>query len=1105
METFKVRLNCIDHYQATPTEFDPPIPHGSSRTNQKERPKVSVIRVFGATETGQKVLMHIHGAFQYLYIEYSGSLVEEEVKTAIRTLQLSIDRALAESYRKKIEEGKYAYVAHISLVKGIPFYGFHVGYRFYLKIYVLNPLHMTRLADLLREGAVMKRVLQPYESHLQYLAQWMCDYNLYGCAYINCKKVKFRGPVPEFPELNTVLHRWHDRSIPSEFISDENVLPKQSHCSVEVDVHVEDILNRHDIQARALHHDFVERIDPLPADAKLVQSMACLWKDETRRRKARLGLTDSDSSPFSREVLVTMSADTRNSQAGGWIHEEEYRMKVAKLAEEEEEQSDGRKVDFDNFVKSVPSESTIKTALESVEDLYPENLPQIDLGPLDRDTLADSLMAQQTELVDEAWIAGVRNEASSEPEVEVSTCHGQLTDGAQSISILGSINRRTEKSETDVTPPISSSEFDELGIRKAGDLSHVSEDAFAIPDEFLVPSNESDRPKRNNPGVLSSSEEPKRKKRRVLVDEMHLLPDVDLDSNLPLGEVETSANANIGLSSNFQQRPAEDGVFKQRPDSQSSSQQTGSQPNGNLRDSKLMFPIVKDPNDTNTIMRLSQQSNTAMKLSQELQNASAISASTSQHTSSKKSQSSSQKTPIPAISSHLLPVLQAIPRNISASGSNVKTMVFRGVCPSFSEVQTTMCKEGLPDIIYQSAYYSDETDVPDRQREYAGREFKLESNTIPYLPEFDATGMSPATYGRKPPVLLDEAQEEKADRKRRRLCKIAQWNLADQPPTKAEVTAWLEHETWLGMTLGKNNEKANNDTKILSQIDGPTQKNKHGFKYSQKYASTSVQHETQYMSIMSLEVHVNTRGNLAPNPAEDEIACVFWCVQSDDVDFDTNAAQEDRHTGILVNGKAWQIAKNISRDVPVEVEAEPTELDVLTRLTDIVRQYDPDILTGYEVHNSSWGYLIERARVKYELNLCDEMSRMKSQSYGRFGKEDDRWGFNQTSTIRVTGRHTINIWRAMRGELNLLQYTMENVVFHLLRRRIPHYKFADLTTWYRSKIPRDLSKVIEYFVSRVQIDLEILESNELVPRTSEQARLLGVDWFSVPHVPYREA
>ncbi|KAF7507885.1 hypothetical protein GJ744_010049 [Endocarpon pusillum] len=1096
METFRVRLNCIDHYQAAPTGFDPPVPHGISNVNIKERPKVSVIRVFGATETGQKVLMHIHGAFQYLYIEYSGSLIDEEVNVAIRTLQLAIDEALAVSYRRN--EGKPAlYVAHISLVKGIPFYGFHVGYKFFMKIYLLNPLHMTRLADLLREGAVMKRVLQPYESHMQYLAQWMCDYNLFGCGYIDCKKVKFRGPVPDFLEMNSNSHRWHDRSIPSEYVSNEDTLPKQSHCSLEVDVHVEDILNREDVQARALHHDFVERIHPLPLDAKLVPSMAGLWKDETRRRKARLGLIDTSSSPFPPEVLVTMSADPRASQAGGWIHEEEYRQKADKLAREEHEQGDGQKITFDNFVRTIPFESTVNTALESVEDLYTKNLPQGDSASLGRDPVAEYALGPQTELVDEVRAAQIQDEATSERENGVPIAHGPMSNGAKVGSFLDSSNASAERLATDVTPPIRSSEFDHLGIRPAGDLSHVSEDAFEIPDEFLVSGNTLNGHKRRPLEPLTSSSEPQKKKRKVLIDEEHLLPDIDPDIHPPLRLVHTPATVDYRLSSTNVEQPAQNVNFKQKPDSQTTAEQHGSQTNGTLRDSKLPFPVVKDPNDANAIMRLSQQSKPSMKLSQDIQSKPTISTSISQHTPSKASVSSSQKTPFSAMSSDLLPVLPAIPPDLSMSGSNVKTLMFGLACPSFSEVQTTMCMQGLPDVIYQNAYYGDETDVPDRQREYGGREFRLESNTVPYLPDFDATGSSPATYGRRNPVLLDEVQEEKADRKRRRLCKIKRWNIADQPPTRAEVTAWLEHENSLAMAPSQSDGKMKENTNLLSQIDVPTQMNKHGFKYSQKHASTSVQHETQYMSIMSLEVHVNTRGNLAPNPEEDEIACVFWSIQSDNDDYDANGSQAGRHTGVLVNDKSGRIAKNVSRDVPVEVEAEPTELDVLTRMTDIVRQYDPDILTGYEVHNSSWGYLIERARVKYELNLCDEMSRMKSHSHGRFGKEDDKWGFNQTSTIRITGRHTINIWRAMRGELNLLQYTMENVVFHLLHRRIPHYKFADLTAWYKSTIPRDLSKVIEYFVSRVQIDLDILESNELVPRTSEQARLLGVDWFSV--------
>jgi DNA polymerase zeta len=122
---------------------------------------------------------------------------------------------------------------------------------------------------------------------------------------------------------------------------------------------------------------------------------------------------------------------------------------------------------------------------------------------------------------------------------------------------------------------------------------------------------------------------------------------------------------------------------------------------------------------------------------------------------------------------------------------------------------------------------------------------------------------------------------------------------------------------------------------------------------------------------------------------------------------------------------------------------------------------------------------------------------MKSQSSGKLGKDADRWGFKTTSMLHVTGRHIINVWRAMRGELNLLQYSMENVVWHLLHRRIPHYSWRTLTDWYLSGRPRDLHKVLRYYLKRTRMDIEILEANELIPRTSEQARLLGVDFFAV--------
>ncbi|OAP55773.1 hypothetical protein AYL99_09925 [Fonsecaea erecta] len=1102
MDTFRIRLNCVDHYQAVPVDgLDPPVPLGTSNENAKDRPRVSVIRVFGATPTGQKVLMHIHGALQYTYIEYSGSLVPQDVEVAIRTLQLSIDHALAVSYRKNIYDGKHRYVAHISLVKGIPFYGFHVGYKFYLKIYLLNPLHMTRLADLLREGAVMKRVLQPYESHMQYLAQWMCDYNLYGCGYIDCEKVKFRAPVPRYADITNPMHQWHDLSIPSEAIFDNARLPKQSHCTLEVDVHVKDILNRKDVHARTLHHDFIERTYPIAADAKLVQSMAGLWKDETRRRKLRMGLKDPNSSPFPPEVLVSMSADPRNKADGGWIHEDEFRQKVAELAEEELEKSDKQKISFDTFVKSTSLENTVRTALESIDDLYPDRIRM--LQPTNPTTSVNGKNPAQEEhgqAVRGQTRPDSLGDGSGSSMDEVDPEEGSSERSPQTE---GQNDNDAKATDRPVLTPISSSEYERYGIRPVSGMDHFDEDAFEIPPEYLnTPTKVMKATKRARFGEAPTFKP--RKRQKHLVDGENILPDVGYweseEEPDPSSEDDKSGLGAEPTEEEMQNIPLPQAIIERTSLMSQQPRPKNALGNGPTlsQQSTLSFPTVKDPTDPATVLRLSQKSAASQNTSKSPTIVPPRSPATLK-TPAKSASTTLGKTQLPLTlgtnirSSNLLDTsLQGLPKQ---RGGN-SLQLYQPCPPRFKDVESTMWQNGLPDVIYQEAYYSREEDVPNQSREYAGREFKLESATVPYLPDFDPTGMSSATFGRKHPSLLDSTAEKVRDNQRRKRCTIPEWVIAATPPRKVDVFSWLQEEDNAKVD-GKLPGNVRARGRALSQIDAPTQKNEYGFKYSQKQPSTSVHHETQYMNVMSLEVHVNTRGSLAPNPDEDAIACIFWCAQVDDDGIDTSAGKPGLHIGILAVAGDSQTAKKIARNVPYDVEEESTELDLLTRFVDIVRLYDPDILTGYEVHNSSWGYLIERARVKYDLNYCDELSRMKSQSHGRFGKEDDRWGFNHTSTVRVTGRHTINIWRAMRGELNLLGYTMENVVYHLLHQRIPHYSFADLTKWYKSKNPRDQAKVVEYFISRAQIDIEILEANELIPRTSEQARLLGVDWFSV--------
>jgi DNA polymerase zeta len=1089
-EAFRVRLNCLDHYQSSPGPLDPPLwgPTRDTPTQRNNLPQVPVIRVFGATETGQKVCMHIHGAFPYLYIPYTESVEQDTVDAYITTIRHSIDHALALSYRRNPYDNprNSTFVAHISLVKGVPFFGYNVGHNYFLKIYLLNPMHMTRFNDLLQQGAILRKVFQPFEAHLQYLLQWMCDFNLYGCAYIECAKPRFREPVPAWEEFDGLTHLWHDRSIKKEQLLEEAAFPRQSHCQLELDIRVEDIINRNDIQARPLHHSFIERLsslENLPPEEKLVHSMAGLWKDETRRRKRRMGLTNPTSSPFPPDVLVSMSADPRNNSKGGWIHENEFREMIDQLVSEERKARGGGDISFEAFEAGKETKDDIPTVLESVVDLFHDTLVSrwASNGHLKEheDSNAEHLTQAKPEddiLVDLGTIAQLADEDEYESDEEAAMVKA-LTQ-RQKLADAGLGN---DMGEAKVT----------------GDAKQI-EDAAQHMEDVNVP-----------PEALEHAESIGAKRRAVDDDQSTFKKPRTLSQQEPVPSKRSAFRVQDA------RRPRQKGSELQAevasPAGKAKANSNGpplppsgqppklSQQSSSSSSTKLSYPSVKDPNDPETQLRLSQRDksnssphkDTASFANKKLDQSFGASFGSMNSASSTLTATGPDSTK-PVLSSS---AISSYAKSFcSASGAN--HLIFNQAPPTFAEVDRTV----TPSIVYQSAYYSSESDVPDHPREYAGQEFRLDSLTLPFLPAFDKDGAPVPTKS----VPLDKTKQALIDQRRARQCSLRTWEILQPPPTYGEVHRWMRSEQVVDRDTVEDMEadgppttqvkRKNRPAPELSQIDGPTQKSKHGFKFSQRKTSTSVQHETGYMSTMSLEVHANTRADLSPDPEKDAVSMVVWCLAEEKLDEDTKVG-----IVVLTDPKDETLVERIRGIVgnTVQIDEEDDELDLFNRMVDIVRSHDPDILTGYEVHNSSWGYLIERARLQYEFNLPDEFSRMKSQSHGRFGKDADKWGFTHTSTVRITGRHTINIWRAMRSELNLLQYTMENVVFHLLHRRTPHYSFATLTRWFRSSKPRDLAKALDYFFIRTKLDLEILDANELIPRTSEQARLLGVDFFSV--------
>lgn len=171
-------------------------------------------------------------------------------------------------------------------------------------------------------------------------------------------------------------------------------------------------------------------------------------------------------------------------------------------------------------------------------------------------------------------------------------------------------------------------------------------------------------------------------------------------------------------------------------------------------------------------------------------------------------------------------------------------------------------------------------------------------------------------------------------------------------------------------------------------------------------------------------------------------------------------------------------------------------------------QWDPDILVGYEVHKSSWGYIYQRSEA-LNLDFCGIFS-LKSEMISRVIKSPihptkfnngkpmqyDNWGYKKQSNLHCVGRIILNVWRLMRSQLSMTSYTLESVVFHVMHQRIPFFSDDQLSEWYQQGLLMRW-RTIAYYLKRVQYPLILLHKTELLSQASEFARIYGMDFYSV--------
>ncbi|CAO3615581.1 unnamed protein product [Mucor hiemalis] len=319
---------------------------------------------------------------------------------------------------------KDQHIVAIVLTKGVPFYGYHVGYQYYLKIYLANPYEKQQILDLLQSEAIHGTRFQPYEAHLNFELQFLMDYNLYGMDWLHIDEEQplypplFRLPLLDDPKSlfakepssmtissDSIINAFKSNpTFNSNFIFTSKTVPQKyqsnrtsrdSYCELELDITGMSILNRLDLEERNIHIDLENEKETQrdilsnpeeESKNKMVKSLDSIWKDEISRRKSR-GIY---------EPIPSVSQTGERDPHVPWIAESSLRKLMMKMMTEKRDPTHTNNTGGHYSETLSRLLSNVSTIFEANEALYPQGYQTWKLLYLSRNVVATPVNDSQS-------------------------------------------------------------------------------------------------------------------------------------------------------------------------------------------------------------------------------------------------------------------------------------------------------------------------------------------------------------------------------------------------------------------------------------------------------------------------------------------------------------------------------------------------------------------------------------------------------------------------------------------------------------------------------------------------------------------------------------
>lgn len=1006
-----LQVLAYDSYTAPVTSLDKRQPTVNGIPVPGKLSQVPIIRVYSKLPSGHTCLVHVHDVFPYIYVRYFGAKDKLKVREELIKLKNEIEFKLHLSLQRKCKlnprkrkraprksndklsssdsdewqfDNSKNYIADLSLVRGIPFYGYHLGHTPFVKISLANPKHVKKLTKLLHEGKIFNKFIQPFESHVPYTLQFLTDYNLFSMECMNLDKIFFRYPLVQttttesyHKNFKTRLGNFNKFKINKElentiknFLNFNGVnvnifnissYPRVGRTVLEIDTCAKFISNRRYLNERDIHSGLFEAVEESTGYFKSTKG---LW-DDVKYLRGLKGLSDDES--------LRLFEGIKRKNDVNWENSQELK-NLFNYCLHQSEKAAGADLTLENIEATAAKGDcwclNFPTSFQSVEQLW-NNI--------------------------EKFVTYKRDLMALPPEIYLERQHGNaLVDYLLKSAHFNS----TESSFSEGSFKSSFQEYDNDGGVNNDGNGNDNDDDDATENDDEGTENDDDI----NGGYDENEEE-----------DMFIgtIPHLSMNEQVDfLGNQNCKNKEYNTANSSFETKNFDDVNQEENIKSFDSVKH-------DLTHSLHDASVLDDPDGL-----------------------------TSQRESLKLKPSDYQifiQTQKPKID-------QLSQKNSVQNNNLLDTSVDSSI-----QLNSSIFLPNL-NIEYPDPFYSRLDNYDSKPFYFAGKKYLL-----------------PCKELENEPLNLEDVQLKNS---------LGRFQFQLNPPTNLELNDWAQQS--------QKQKRAGPSSSIFdSQIKGPSAQHK-GFKYSSiNSIEEHRENQVQKLIMLTIEIHVSTRGQLFPDPVIDEIDAIFWKYDGQSYPFQGSDKQD---SGIFINSKKEKIFESVqNQKSELNICLFDSELEMVKALMELVEITDPDILSGFELNSMSWGYIIERFRKFYDIDLTEALSRVILNK----GKLGDSWGIRHASGIRINGRHLLNVWRHMRNDITLNNYTFENIVFQTLHLKIPKYKWKILTAWWRSNNSKKIGWVLNYWMLRVDLQFETIKKLETIEKISEQSRLLGCDFYSM--------